>query len=109
MLSLDTVIELGKERNAGANLLQCKYSGFKAVIKVSGRIGDLVGKVDQLRLQWRTLIQEIFGELRKDFHVVITGMLDDSLAHFKGQIQARKVSISLLKLLHNMQGMQIVI
>ena len=41
--------------------------------------------------------------------VIIAGMLDDALAHFEGQIQAGKLCIALLKLLHNVQSMKVVV
>src|SRR5262245_64149910 len=36
-------------------------------------------------------------------------MLDDAFAYLKGKIQAGKVGIALLKLFHDVQGMQVVI
>src|ERR1700682_2710629 len=36
-------------------------------------------------------------------------MLDDAFAHLKSKIQARKIHVALLKLLHNSQRVQVVI
>ena len=38
-------------------------SGFDAVIEVGRQVGDLVGEVDQLRFERRTLVEEVRREL----------------------------------------------
>ena len=35
-----------------------------AVVEIGGAVSDLVGQVDELRLERRTLVEQIFGEFR---------------------------------------------
>ena len=62
-----------------------------------------------MRFQRRLLIQVILGELREFGCIPIARMLDDALAHFKRQVEPAERRITLLKIFHNAQGMQIVI
>src|SRR5205823_12219107 len=62
-----------------------------------------------LRLQRRALVEQIFAELRMLGGGVIARMLDDALADLEAEIQPAEIGITLLKMLHDAQRMQIVI
>src|SRR5207248_2252772 len=47
--------------------------------------------------------------LRKFIRIVIARMLNNSFAHFKGEIQSTKCRVSQLKILNNTQRVQVVI
>ncbi len=91
------------------NVLHVQEPGFDAVVEIRGEIGDLVGKVNNLRLEWRPLGQEILSELRMLFVLVIARVLDDALPRGKRQVQPWVSGIALFKLLDNPQSMQIVV
>ena len=82
---------------------------FKAVIQIRGVVGDLVGKINELCFQGRPLLQQVVGQLWEFFGGVVTRVLDDALAHLKGQVQAAKGRVALLEILYDAQGVQIVV
>ena len=92
-----------------ADSLRDAQARLESVVQIGGVVGDLVDQIDQLRFERRAFIEQIFGELRKFRGEIIARMLDDSFAHFEGQIQSGKIQIALLEFLDDVQRMQIVI
>ncbi len=82
---------------------------FVAVVEVGGVVGDFVDEVDELSLERRALVEEIFGELGMFRGGIVAGMFDDSFADFESEIEARKIQVALLKMFDDVERVQIVI
>ncbi len=54
---LNFAVETLENRNAFANCFKRKKMRLVSVVKVSGVVGNLIGEIDELSLQRRTLIQ----------------------------------------------------
>src|ERR1035438_5142503 len=83
-----------KQIHAVRNLLDREQPRFVAIVEVGGVVGNLVGKIDKLRFERRALIEQILGEFRMVFGIIIVRMLDDALADFEGQIQYAESGIT---------------
>ena len=77
-----------------SNLRKSDEVGFEAVIEIGGVVGNFVGQIDELRFEWRTLVEQIFGELGKLACRIVVGMLDDAFANFKSKIEAAKGGVA---------------
>ena len=73
--------ELLEDAHVPANVIEIEYLGFHAVIEVSGEIGDLVGEIDDLRLERRPLVEKVLAQLRMFSSGIIARVLDDAFAH----------------------------
>ncbi len=82
---------------------------LNAVIEVGGQVSNLVGEVDQLRLERRPLVEKILRQLRMLLDVVVARVLDDALAHAERQVQSAMRGVALLKVLDDAQRMQVVV
>ena len=102
-------MKAAEEGHTLANLIQREDAGVQSVVQVGGRIGDLVGQIDQLGLQRRPLVQKVPGQLRVFGRGVIAGVLHDAFAHAQGQIQAAKGRVPLLEPGDDAQGMKVVV
>ena len=98
-----------EDRHALANLRQLQQLGLEAIVKVGGVVGNLVGQIDELRLQRRPQIEQVFGQLGMLGGAVIVRVLDDALADFEGQVQAAKLRVAQLHLLDRAQRLQVVV
>ena len=58
--------------DAVANLFEREQVGLITIVEVGRAVGNLIGDVDELSFEWRTEVEQIFGELRKLFCGVIT-------------------------------------
>src|SRR5215467_9914481 len=105
----DARVGIGKKRNFAAQKFEVQEFGFAGVVEVGRVVGDLVHPVDELGLDRRTQVQQIFGELRKRYGVVVAGMLDDALSDLKGQIEAGKFQVAMLELLHDTKRVEVVV
>ena len=83
--------------------------GLEAIVEVGRVVGNLIGKIDQLRFQRRAQIEQVFRQLRMLVGIVIVRMLDDAFADLEGEIQAGEIDIALLEALDDAQGVQIVV
>src|SRR5271170_2523872 len=92
-----------------ADILEFQNSGFEAVIDVRGKVRNLVGEVDQLRLQWRPLVEKVLMQLRVLRGLVVAGVFDDALPNAESQVQSGMRGVSLLELLDDAQGVQIMV
>ena len=53
--------------DAVANLFERKQVGLITIVEVGRAVGNFIGDIDKLSFEWRTAIEQIFGELRKFF------------------------------------------
>src|SRR5271163_180594 len=83
--------------------------GLESVVEVRCVVRNLVHEVNQLRFERRPLVEQILSQLREFPGGVIARMLYDPFANLKGQVQSGEIKISLLELLHNAQGVQIMV
>jgi hypothetical protein len=79
------------------------------VVEICGEIGNLVGEIDQLRLQRRPLVQQIFGKLGMVFDAVVTRVLDDAFTNTEGQVQPAMRGVTLLEVLDDTQRVEVVV
>ena len=86
-----------------------EHPRLHAVIHIGREVGDLIGQIDELRLQRRLLIKEVGAELRVFGRGIIPRVLDDPFAHAEGQIQAAKGGITNLEIFDDAQRVQVVI
>ena len=96
-------------RHGLARVVHFHQPGGVSVVQVGGVVGGFVRQVDQLRLQRRTQPRQIFIHLGILARLKIAGMLHDSLAHFKRQIQSGKARIAMFEVFHDAQGVQVVL
>ncbi len=89
--------------------LRLKHSRLHPVIHVCREIGDLIGQIDQLRLQRRLLIKKVRSELRVLGGRIIARVLDDAFTHAQREIQPAKGRITDLEVFDDPQRVQIVI
>jgi hypothetical protein len=108
-LSRDVVVEAAEERDMAANIRDVQDAGVEAIIKICCKVGNLVGEVDQLRLEGRAKIEEVFGELGMGSARVIAGVLDDAFADAEGEIESAPCRIALFKPGDDPQGVQVVV
>src|ERR1700682_2013590 len=109
MRGVHLMVDLAEKRYLLAQGLQIEKLGFESIVKVRSVVRDFVHPVDELRFKVRAQIEKGFGKLRKFRAGIIARMLDDALAHFAGEIQARKIEIALFELLDDAQRVEIVI
>ena len=96
----------GAEDGDGADLLDREHDRIEAVVDVVIVVGDLVHEIDELRLEGgRLAARVLFGRLR----IRVGLMLDDALAHFPGEIQARIVGRASFEGLQHAKGLTIVL
>ena len=53
--------------HAVGDLLDRQQARFVAVVEVGGVVGDLVGQVDELGFERRTLVEQVLGEFGMRF------------------------------------------
>ena len=96
-------------RNFGDDLVDRKHPGREPVIEVGRVVGDLIGEVDDLRFERRTLAGPVFVQFRMLAGLEIARVLNDSFAHLESEIQAGKSRVALLEVLDDAEGVQIVV
>ena len=72
----------------------------QAVIEVVGGVGELVGDIGQLRFERAAFLGVVPGGVRQ---IVLRLMLDDPLAHFPCEIEARELREATLEQGHDSQ------
>jgi hypothetical protein len=82
---------------------------FHTIVEIRREIRNLVGEIDQLRLQRRPLIQEIFGEFRMLLYAVVARVLDDAFTNTERQIEPAVRGVTLLEVLDDTQCMEVVV
>ena len=102
-------IGIAEERDFGVQEVEVEEFGFAGVVEVSDVVSNFINPINKLRFEGRTKVEQVFGELRKRRGGVVTGMLDNAFANFKGEIQAGKVEIAVFELLDDAQCVEIVI
>src|SRR5579872_3989519 len=100
---------LPEYRDIASERLQIEQSRLKSIVQIGRVVRNLVHPIDQLRLERRPLIEQIFRELRELFRRIVPRMLHNPLANLKREIQPGEIKIALLKLLHDSQRVQIMI
>ena len=100
---------MAEEGYVGAELFELDQMRFVAVVEVGGVVGDFIDEVDELSLERRALVEEIFGELGMFRGGIVAGMFDDSFADFESEIEPRKIQVALLKMFDDVERVQIVI
>ena len=106
---LDFAIEAFEDGHAFADFVEREQMRFVAVVEVGGVVGDLVGQVDELGFERRTLVEQIFGEFRMFLRAVVVRVLDDAFADFEGQVQAAEGGVALFEIFDDAQGVQVVV
>ena len=92
-----------------ADVADLQQARLHAVVQVGREVGDLVGEVDDLRLQRRPLAEKIFGQLRMLRRAVVARVLDDAFARAQRQVQPAVARVALLEALDDAQRMQVVV
>ena len=100
---------MAEEGYVGAELFELDQMRFVAVVEVGGVVGDFIDEVDELSLERRALVEEIFGELGMFRGGIVAGMFDDSFADFESEIEAGKIQVALLKMFDDVKRVEIVI
>ena len=98
-------------------LLHAEQAGANAIINVVGVVGNLIGKIGQLRLQARLPVpwcQKPVGHAARFTGVYMSGVapgtvLQNPLAGFKGEVQAVVGRVALFQRIHHPQALQIVL
>src|SRR3954466_9801744 len=98
-----------KEWQMLADHLDRDDSRFDTVVEVCGVVCNLVGNIDELRLEGRTLIEQILRKFGKLLRVPIAGVLDDPFANWEGQVKTQKLGIAQFEMFHDAQGVQVVV
>ncbi len=83
-----------------------QVTGKESVIDIVRIVGDLIGKVDQLTFQRRTMLGI---EVAEYGHVVVGLVLDDAFADFVGKIQPAKLRIAIFDIVDHAQRLRVVI
>ena len=109
MLSLDLLIAVGKNVDIAADVVDLQQARFHSIIKVCSEIRDLVGEVDNLRLQGRPSSEQVAGKIGVLVGAVVARMLDDPLAHAERKVQSAVVRVTLLEVLNDAQRMEVVV
>jgi hypothetical protein len=109
VLSLHSGVDLPKKDDFLTQRIEIEQICFEGIIEVGGVVSDFVDPVDELGFQGRTEVEEILLELRKIRGAIVPRMLDNSFAHLKGKVQARKSKVAVFKLFDDSQGVKIVI
>ncbi len=92
-----------------ANVGDLKQARLDAVVEVGRQVGDLIGEVDQLRLERRTLIEQIAGELGVLLDRVVARVLDDAFANAQCEVESSMGGVALLEVLDDAQRMHVVV
>jgi hypothetical protein len=71
VLLLDHAIAAAEDIDMLADVADLKQTGLHAIVEVRRKVSDLVGKIDQLRLERRPLIEQVAGELWMLLSVVV--------------------------------------
>ena len=106
---LHRCVSSAKKRNFIAQDLKIEKSRFQRVIDICRVVSDFVHPINKLCFERRAQIEQIFSKLRKFRFRVIARMFDDALAHFKREIQPRKVEVALFEMLDDAKRVQIVV
>ncbi len=96
---------IGEQPRSG-QVFRREHLRLHAVVDVVRQIGDLVGEIDNLRLETRVQGRV---ELERGRAIFEFGMLDDSLAHLEAQIQTAKAGVSHLDPVDRPEALRVVI
>ena len=83
-----------------------EHIGLQPVVDVVREVGDLVGEIDDLRLQAR---KQRRVELRRRRAQLELGVLDDSLADLEGQVEPAEIRITHFDPVDRTQALRVVI
>jgi len=86
MLLLHTRMSAIEDGDVISNILKFQNSGFQAIVDVSGKIGNLVGKVDQLRLKRRPQVEKVLMQFRVLSGLVVARVFDDTLSRTEREV-----------------------
>jgi hypothetical protein len=109
MLALDFAIEAVENAHALAYLRDAEDAGLVAIVKVGRVVRDLVGQVDELGFERRSLVEQVVAEFGMRAGVVIVRVLDDTFAYLERKVQAAKADIPKLEVLNDAQRVQVVV
>src|SRR5215475_14213969 len=94
MLKGDSGVEIPKKRNLGTQSVKIEEFSFTGIVQVRRVICDFIDVIDELRLEGRAQVQQIFSKFGEIGGGILARMLDDAFAHFKGEIQSRKIEVA---------------
>jgi len=106
---IDRSIGFGENRDFVSQSFEIEKAGFTRVIKVRRVVRNFIDPINKLAFQRRTKVEQILGKMGEFLGGVIMGMLDNALADFKGEIQAREFEIGALELFDDAERLKIVI
>src|SRR5579884_3532326 len=109
ILLLGLAVKPVEDADLAPNLRHREQLRFIAVIQVGGVVGDLIGKVYELRLQRRAQVEQVLRELGMLADRIIAGVLDDAFPHFESEIQPAKVGVADFEVFNNAQRLKIVV
>jgi hypothetical protein len=109
VLSLDLRVAAAENIDMLADVADLEQPRLHAIVEIRREIRNLVGEIDQLCLERRPLVQEIFGEFRMVFDVVITRMFDDAFTYAKRQVEPAMCGVTLLEVLDDAQRVEVVV
>lgn len=106
---IDLGVGLGEYGDFVSQSVEIEKASFAGVVEVRRVVGDFIDPIDELGLERGTKIEKIFGQMGQFRGGVIVGVLDNALANFEGEIQARKIQVRALKSFDDAESLEIVI
>src|ERR1019366_8941153 len=102
-------IAIGQDIDVGADVINLKQAGLHAIVQIGCEVGNLVGQIDDLRLQRRPPPEQVAGEIWMLIGAVIARMLDDPFAYTEREVQTTMRSVTLLEMLDDAERMQVMV
>ena len=109
MFGFDFRVEAAEERMFTTERVKVEQVGLERVVEIGRVVGDFIDPIDELRFERRVKVELILGEMRSFRFGVVAGMLDDTFAYLKGEVQTVEGEVAMLKLLDDAKGVEIVI
>src|SRR5580658_6443955 len=106
---IDLRVSFGENWNFISQRVEIEELCFARVVQVRGVIGNFVDPNDELALERRAKIEQIFGEMREFHGSVVVRVLDDAFADFKSEIQAGEIEVGTFELFDNTKGLEVVV
>ena len=109
VLFFDHAIAAPEDVAMFADVTDIKQARLHAIVEIRCEVSNLVGEIDQLRLERRSLVEKIIAEFRMLRSAVVARVLDDAFAHAKRQVESTVRGIALLKVLDDAQRVKIMV
>lgn len=109
MLASYRLIRLGEDGYMIPYMRYVEQTRFDTVVQICREVGDLIGQIDDLRLDGRPLVQVVGRKLRVLAWDVVARVLDDAFANAQGKIQAAMGGVSLFEVIADPKRVEVVI